>query len=226
MIVAKPAQVDGTILAANILAALPLVPFSSQVDPTVATAPLLCAVVVVSQLGHCHLAVGRAPLNVAVVVVPSAKRLLVSAGHGLGSISGSLLLSLLLSSLPLLQAPPVFFLLLPLSRLFLSFQLPFCLALLGGILRVAKRHEEASVPAEGKSVFWLGLSHLTSHPEPCSNQPSVLQPVVSWALGARPPSLPWSLRPRPMPSSTTPLHALPKSSAVQCLRTLIEAPVP
>ena len=182
MVVTEPAQMDRTILTADIVAALPLVPFSPQVDPAVATAPFLCAIVVVTEFGHCHLAVGRAPLYVAVCVVPSSKRLVRRARHGLGSISSSLLLPLLLSSRPLLQANPVLLLLLTLSSLLLSLQLPFSLALLGGILRVAKWHEEATVPAESEPVFGFGFSHLASHPQPSSNQPSMIQPVVGWAL--------------------------------------------
>ena len=119
MVVTELSQMDRTISTADVLAALTLVSAASQVHSAVATAPLLRAVVVVSQLGHRHLAVGRAPFHVAVSVVPSTEWL-VSARHRLGSISSSLLLPLLLSSCPLLQAPPVFLLLLTLSCLFLS----------------------------------------------------------------------------------------------------------
>ena len=76
----------------------------------------------------------------------------------------SLLSPLLLASRPLLQAPPVLLLLRPLTSLLLGLQLPLGLALLRHVLRVAERHEEASISAEGKAIFGLWLSHLTSHP--------------------------------------------------------------
>ena len=228
MVVTKPAEMDGTVLDADILTAIPLVAFSSKIHLAVAAAPLLCAVVVVAKLGHRHLAVDGAPLHRAVIVVSSSKRL-GTTGHRLGSVTSSFLLPLLLSGFPLLHAPPVLLLLLPLSCLLFSLQLAFRLALLGGILRVAKWHEEPAVPAEGKPVFWLRFPHLAPHPQPSSNQPSMIQPVVSWALGSRPSSLSWSLRSRPMPNSTTAstlLQILPESSAIERLCTLIETPIP